>query len=54
MAIFIENNLERAVMGWFQDLGYQTQYGRIFLRAAVFLKGNALETWFCTTGCIMH
>lgn len=27
MAIFIENNLERAVMGWFQDLGYQTQYG---------------------------
>ncbi len=27
MAIFIENNLERAVMGWFQDLGYQTLYG---------------------------
>lgn len=27
MAIFIENNLERAVMEWFQDLGYQTQYG---------------------------
>ena len=27
MSKFIENDLEQAVMEWFQDLGYQTQYG---------------------------
>ena len=27
MANFIENDLEQAVLEWFQDLGYQTQYG---------------------------
>ena len=27
MSNFIENDLEQAVLEWFQDLGYQTQYG---------------------------
>ena len=27
MSNFIENDLEQAAMEWFQDLGYQTQYG---------------------------
>ena len=27
MSKFIENDLEQAALEWFQDLGYQTQYG---------------------------
>ena len=27
MSNFIENDLEQAALEWFQDLGYQTQYG---------------------------
>ena len=27
MSKFIENDLEQAVLEWFQDLGYQIQYG---------------------------
>ena len=27
MSGFIENDLEQAALEWFQDLGYQTQYG---------------------------